>query len=377
MKILHTIPGLDISSGGPTTCTYNLLKGLRSNEVEADVLTFNSKGENAQIIGDDSFIKLVDNDAIPPLLFSKNFNNYLYSNKGYDLYHANALWTLPSHMTIRIANKNNRPVVLAPHGMLYPQALKVSRWKKELMYHIFQKGDLQKVSCIQATCMEEVNHIRSLNIKTPVAIVPNCLNLSTNCKQRLTPNNVRRFGFIGRLHPIKNIHLLLECWKSIGSYTHECELVIIGSGDAEYEAQLRKFVSDNRLNNVKFEGFIAQELLKTIIPQLDYIVLPSKSENFGMVVPEALINGVPVLASKGTPWAELDSHQCGWWFNQEDLSDTLIKAILLPENKRMNMGKRGQELVRDKYSMNKVSLQMKQLYSWIISKASKPDFVIE
>lgn len=377
MKILHTIPGLDVSSGGPTTCTYNLLKGLRANKVEADVLTFKSKQENAKMIGNDSFIKLVDDDAIAPLLFSKNFNNYLINNQEYDLYHANALWTLPSHMTIKTAHRNNKPVVLAPHGMLYPQALQVSKWKKELIYRIFQKSDLLKATCLQATCMEEVKHIRSLNIQTPVAIIPNCLNLNTNSKPRLIQNNTRRFGFIGRLHPIKNIHHLLECWKNLKAYTDDSELIIIGGGDTEYEIELKRYVIDHKMNNITFTGFIEQELLKELIPQFDYLVLPSKSENFGMVVPEALINGVPVLASKGTPWEELNTHQCGWWYNQDELSDVLIQAIQLSESNRIEMGRRGRKLVKEKYSMDIVSLQMKQLYHWILTKGNKPAFVVE
>ena len=105
------------------------------------------------------------------------------------------------------------------------------------------------------------------------------------------------------------------------------------------------------MNNITFTGFIEQELLKELIPQFDYLVLPSKSENFGMVVPEALINGVPVLASKGTPWEELNTHQCGWWYNQDELSDVLIQAIQLSESNRIEMGRRGRKLGKEKYSI--------------------------
>ena len=377
MKILHTIPGLSISSGGPTTCTYNLLKGLRSQQIEADVLTFKSKNATDKIIANDSFIKLIDNDSFSPLVYSQNFNQYLKRNNDYDLYHANALWTMPSHMTIKMAHKNNKPAILAPHGMLYPQALKVSKWKKDIIYRLFQKSDLENVNCLQATCMEEVNHIHRLNIKTPVAIIPNCLNLDLNIQPRLSPNTIRRFGFIGRLHSIKNIHLLLEAWNNIKPYSKETELYIIGNGDADYEKQLKIYIQNHNLTNIVFTGFIEQYKLKEIIPRLDYLVLPSKSENFGMVVPEALANGVPVLASKGTPWEELNTYKCGWWFNHNELSDILIEAIKLPESKRIEMGNKGRELVKNKYSMKKVSMQMERLYSWILTKENKPEFVID
>ena len=377
MKVLHTIPGLSISSGGPTTCTYNLLRGLRKHQVEADVLAFKSKNEKYKVIGFDSFIKLIDNDAIAPLLFSQNFNQYLKENNDYDLYHANALWTLPSHNTIKIAQKNNKPVVLAPHVMLYPQALKVSKWKKDLIYHLFQKSDLQKADCLQATCLEEVQHIRRLNIDTPVAIIPNCLNLNINTEPRSTCNKRRLFGFVGRLHPIKNIHILLKAWNQLKSYTKDAELYIVGSGDEEYEKQLKSYVKTNQLSNVTFTGFVEQNRLKDLIPLFDYLVLPSKSENFGMVVPEALIHGVPVLASKGTPWEELNTYNCGWWFDVPELADSLIQAIQLAETDRVEMGRRGHDLVSEKYSMKEVSLKMKQLYSWILTKENKPTFVIE
>ena len=50
MKILHTISGLNISSGGPTSCTYNLIKGLRDEGIEADILTLMPRVRSLQMI---------------------------------------------------------------------------------------------------------------------------------------------------------------------------------------------------------------------------------------------------------------------------------------------------------------------------------------
>ena len=70
MKILHTISGLNISSGGPTSCTYNLIKGLRDEGIEADILTLMPRDDSDKIIADDSFIKALPNDARTPLVYS-------------------------------------------------------------------------------------------------------------------------------------------------------------------------------------------------------------------------------------------------------------------------------------------------------------------
>ena len=196
MKILHTISGLNISSGGPTSCTYNLIKGLRDEGIEADILTLMPRDDSDKIIADDSFIKALPNDARTPLVYSSNFRRYLSSHIGYDLYHANGLWTCPTHFTAEIAKKQNEPCVIAPHGMLYPQALQVSAWKKKIVSTVFQRKDLETASCLQATCMAELEHIRAFGLNNPVAVIPNGLVIDDSLEIRKTSNSVRRFAFV-------------------------------------------------------------------------------------------------------------------------------------------------------------------------------------
>lgn len=375
MKVLHTIPGLNPNSGGPSTCTYYLLKGLNDLGIKADVLTLSSL-ENEKELGYDSFIKQVKNDAFSPLLYSSNIRQYLRENKDYDLYHANAIWNLPSHETRLIAKRQNKPFVLAPHGMLYPQALQISSWKKKLALPLFQRKDLEMADCLQATCEAELIHMRNFGLKNPVAIIPNCLYMPVIPVIRQQENAIRRFAFVGRIHRIKNIDLLLQAWIKLGEKTKEAELLIVGDGDPVYKQELEQIAERSSFNNIRFLGFVCGEKLQNIVASLDFQVLPSKSENFGMVVPEALIHGVPVIASKGTPWKELESKHCGWWIDStvSILAQTLERAIHLNEDSRRMMGKNGHQLVLENYLMDKVSLKMKQLYESILA-GNKVDFV--
>ena len=379
MKILHTISGLNISSGGPTSCTYNLIKGLRDEGIEADILTLMPRDDSDKIIEDDSFIKALPNDARTPLVYSSNFRRYLSSHIGYDLYHANGLWTCPTHFTAEIAKKQNKPCVIAPHGMLYPQALQVSAWKKKIVSTVFQRKDLETASCLQATCMAELEHIRAFGLNNPVAVIPNGLVIDDSLEIRKTSNSVRRFAFVGRLNRIKNVDLLLSAWSKLGDKTRNCELLIIGDGDTAYKKELEEFATANKLNNVRFLGFIMGKDLQKLVHSIDFQILPSKSENFGMVVPEALIQGVPVIASKGTPWSDLATFDCGWWVDNDidTLISTLLIAINLSEQDRLGMGERGRTLVLRHYSIKSVSLRMKQLYEWLVYKNIKPEYVYE
>jgi glycosyltransferase involved in cell wall biosynthesis len=179
------------------------------------------------------------------------------------------------------------------------------------------------------------------------------------------------------LNRIKNVDVLLKAWLQLNELTKDTELLIIGAGDLEYEKELRGYIFFNKINNVSFLGFLNGEALTEKIRSLDFLILPSKSENFGMVVPEALIYGIPVIASKGTPWEELNTHNCGWWVDNDvdTLTATIEKAIHLPEEKRMEMGKRGQELIKNNYSVEVVSKKMIRLYDWILNGGEKPEFV--
>ncbi|MCX7862434.1 MAG: glycosyltransferase, partial [Bacteroidales bacterium] len=108
------------------------------------------------------------------------------------------------------------------------------------------------------------------------------------------------------------------------------------------------------------------------------LILPSHSENFGMVVGEALQYEIPVIASTGTPWSDLNTYQCGWWVNNDvdTLANTIEEAISLSDVEREEMGKRGRKLIEEKYRIEIVGKQMIELYEWIVNKIQKPTFVI-
>lgn len=380
MNILHTSPTLDISYGGPSTCTYYLVKGL--NELShTDILTLNSD----RLIWSDRFIKTLPNDAFSPLLYSKNFGRYLKDHaKNYDLIHANVIWYYFSHQARKAAEKAGKPFVLSPHGMLYPNALSgKSSWKKKMVMPLFQNSDLKRATLLHATCKQEMVHLRNLGYKAPIAVVPNCLNIDADYLQksgeRRKENARRRLGFVGRIARIKNIDKILAAWDKLGTKTHEAELVVIGGGDDEYMHELQQFAAQKKLSNVSFTGFLTGEALKKEVHNLDVQLLVSDSENFGMVVPEALINRVPVIATCGTPWDELPEKKCGWWIDNtvEAIAETMLQAMELSEEDRWQMGERGRQLVLEKYSMQSVARQMLGVYEYLLGNGIKSSDIYE
>lgn len=377
MKVLHTISGMNRGSGGPTTCTYNLVRGLRGIGVDTKILTLAPANNGEQYICDEDFIVAVKNDAANPFVYSRNFRDYLRTDTGYDIYHANGLWTYPSHITAKQARNTKKKYIIAPHGMLYPAGLQSKPWKKRIALAMFQRYDIENADAIQATCRQEAGYIAALGYKNPIAVVPNSIDISGYLPVRTETNKKRRFGFVGRIHPIKNIDIILEAWNSLGNKTSECELVIVGEGDETYKKALLEYTQKHNLKNVIFTGFLAGDELTACIRSFDYLLLASKSENFGMVVPEALVNGVPCIATEHTPWEELNSSRCGWWINDgtEPLRAAICEAIGLSEKERQEMGIRGIELVKTNYSVEAVAKKMRELYGWILKGREKPEFI--
>jgi glycosyltransferase involved in cell wall biosynthesis len=236
-------------------------------------------------------------------------------------------------------------------------------------------NDLNNAVAIHATCMEEMQHLRDLGVKSPIAVIPN--PVSIHDFKYLNALKSLKIGYLGRVHPRKNIERLLYVWNNLNLDETEAELIIIGSGDENYMNFLKAEQTRLNLKKVIFTGFLTGEAKENALNSLSYLVVPSDFENFGMIIPEALIRGIPVIASKGTPWEELNTHNCGWWIENDvdTLAAIIQNAIETSENERIEMGKRGRELVKNNYSVEVVSMKMIRLYDWILNGGEKPEFV--
>lgn len=376
MNTLQTIAGFGAHSGGTSTCTYDLLNAMHKNGDNVDLMTLMS----SDMLGNgETWIKALPDDSISPYGFSRNINAFLRQNN-YDLYHTNGMWMHCNHETCVVARRNGKPYIITPHGMLYPQALARSTWKKQLLLHMGGvHKDLTHAACIHCTCMEEMRHYKDLGYKNPVAVIPNPVPIPLFVNEIGNNRTIKRIGFLGRLHPRKNVEALIDAWILSGSSVKDAQLVIMGKGEAQYEQMLKACVQQHELKNVEFVGFVTGREKFERLASLTALCVPSDFENFGMIVTEALSVGTPVIASLGTPWEELHSEHCGWWVSNdvETLARTIKNVLSLPYDEIITMGKSGKRLVRQKYDDLHVAMMMKQLYEWIVSRGVKPDFVYE
>jgi glycosyltransferase involved in cell wall biosynthesis len=368
---------MGVISGGPALSTLLTVKGLRSINVSTDIVTYQVSDKFDKLIASETFIR-----TLPPagnsFAYSKDFRNYLLQNRRYDLYHAQGIWLYPTYITAKIARKFRKPYIITPRGMLYPQDLAKGKLKKNIFLKLFLMNDMQKAACIHVTCREEMEHLRKLGVKSPVAVVPNPIditgmNMSVESKANL------RIGYLGRVHPRKNIERLIYAWKEIQSIVRDGELLIIGDGDKKYLNFLKNEVQRLSLHNVIFTGFLSGHAKDQALSSLSFLAVPSDFENFGNIVTEALVRGIPVIASKGTPWQDIETHRCGWWIENDvnTIAQIITEAIVLSEEEYRQMGERGRKLIQNNYSVEIVAEKMKRLYQWILEGGEKPEYVHE
>lgn len=376
MRILHS-GSLDVKSGGPALSTYLTIKGLRNTGVDVEMV-MPPLGEEGKLIADDVNLHYTAPVKNSRMEYMPRMNQLLKELPQYDLYHVQGLWLWLGHSVASYARKQKKPYVITLRGMLYPQALAHSTLIKKISLALYQRNDLQRAACIQATCEEEMNYYRELGFTNPVAILPNPIEVDGIIERPIPSKTKLRIGYLGRVHPRKRIERLIYAFDALRDELESAELLIIGAGDKQYEQFLREEVIRLNLPNVKFTGFLTGEEKDKAILSLSYLVVPSDFENFGNIVTETLVRGVPVIASKGMPWQELEEYRCGWWIenDQETINHTLHNAINLPELERLQMGINGKQLIKEKYAVDKLGEKMKQLYEWILYGESKPDFII-
>lgn len=191
------------------------------------------------------------------------------------------------------------------------------------------------------------------------------ISLKTSWKRK------KEILFLSRVHVKKGINFLIEAVARLKPEMRGYTVRIAGEGDENYIAELKLLAQKRGVADiVSFEGGVYGQRKWDLFRQADLFVLPTHSENFGIVVAEALAAGTPVLTTKGAPWSDLESAHCGWWTEiGTDATVDALKAFLsLTEAELEQMGRNGRQLVLDKYAEAQVAKEMVDMYQKMVSR---------
>ena len=411
MKVLHVIPGLSRDSGGPSRSVQGLVAGLNAAGIETWLMAL-VKGEEPWVDGVTHFINGEPFEEVVERI-------------GPDIVHLHCIWSPALHRCAVICRRKGIPYVIAPRGMLEPWSLRQKWLKKRIARWVYQDRDLKCAAALHATAESEAEQFRRLGFKNPVIVSPNGVNVPKNFEPRNTRNTRKRVLFVSRMHPKKGVLELVEAWGKLvevkvkGEGEEEvkvqgegeegvkgkgdsedrwvCELVYTVSGELEreYEVKVKERIlalgmsyqdtdgtihsspSPSSSPNFIFTGALNDDEKWAAYARADVFALPTYSENFGIVVAEALWAGVPVITTKGTPWGELETAKCGKWIDLPSEGSnpsawpTLVAALRemmsLSDDERRQMGANGRRLVEEKYTWQAVVKEMVKGYELVVS----------
>jgi len=256
---------------------------------------------------------------------------------------------------------------------------------------LFEWLNIKKASCLHACSEQEYLNIRLFGYKGPVAVVPlglthdefeHALCSASDIQDDLILKNVfhgkRLLLFLSRLHYKKGVEPLLQAWEAVRNSFPGWRLIIAGDGEVGYVASLKERVSTAGLeDSVAFIGAVHGEEKWALMKRAEIFVLPTLSENFGLVVAEALACAVPVITTKGAPWNDLEAETCGWWIDTGamPLAACLSGALSLASDCLAEMGKHGRRLVERKYLIEKTARMLREVYGWMLNGGTAPDCV--
>lgn len=283
---------------------------------------------------------------------------------GPDIVHTHGIWTGLSVTSLLAARLSSAPLVVSPHGMLDPWALRVSPNKKRIAELLYERRHLSGAAAIHALSAVETHAVREWGLKQLVFELPNGVDLEPRPR---TASGWRKDGrrtllFLGRIHHKKGIFQLVSAWRNVAALMPNWVLRIVGQGSAEDEARLAHLMEGcERIEFLGYKGGLDRE---ACYQHADAFILPSFSEGLPMTVLEAWAHALPTLITPECNFrAAIDAGAAlGVSTDVEELAVQLLSMNGLGETRLRAIGEAGRRLCEIEFSWPLVIRRLAKAY---------------
>ena len=319
--------------------------------------------------------------------YSKRLANLLRNRLAsgtFDLVHVHEPWHYPGFVAFRAARKYAVPYILTPHGALNAWCLQHKAMKKRIYTRLIQNHILKSADALHALLREEQARIVELGYKTPVFVAPNGIdaapfedtsNTSDFLAKHPDLSGKRVILFLGRLHPIKGLDVLVRSYIKILRTFKDTVLLVVGPDECGTQKQMEATLKTaSALDSTVFTGMLTGGDKLAALACADLLVLPSYSEALSHVILEGWAAGLPVVVSRRCGLAaDVSEHGVGLVVETNDDRDLTqaIRTLLLDGKLRVRMGDAGRKLVKEKYTWPAVAASMAYLYRTLVSSSSR------
>ena len=407
MKLLIISPSFypAVYYGGPIFSLLSLAKYLARNGLQVFVSTTNCNGLNKLNVEVNKYLELEKNLYIKyysgGTLNGFSFKMYLclykdFSNKDFIYLVSVFSPSVPLALLMNIVYR--KPLIISPRGQLGEWCLKQGNILKKTWLKVFLSPVANKIYW-EATSLSEKEMILKIYPRAKVEVIPAIINVEDylgedkrikgkdksdegeNGKskkevvrkdytiyEKLTGKNFNGKLIIvtmGRLHKVKGFDILISSMSKVQG--QDLVLLIAGEDFGE-KKKLEMLIDKLGLKEKVFLTGMIEGLEKIeFLRNADVFALASHHENFGMVYAEALAAGTPVIASKNTPWQDVEKYNCGRWVeNTPQKFATAIDELLSMD--LLQMGLNGQKYIEDNFSSEIVITKYKSLFNKMLKQ---------
>jgi glycosyltransferase involved in cell wall biosynthesis len=374
MRLVHIVPALSEEASGPSYSVVRLCESLIEDHHELTLAAL----DWAPLPKVPPFLKTFQ-IGIGPRRFGRSPEMHRWLSAccqtgEVDVLHNHGMWQMNAIYPAWAARRAHVQLVYSPRGAFSEWAMRHGSKTKRLFWPMLQRPALRRATCFHATAESEYIDIRRLGFPQPVAIIPNGIDLLPAPPR--SPGKHRTLLFLGRIHVVKGLDILLPAWRAVQELFPEWRLVIAGSddgyhGSSGYLEEIRKKAQELGLVRIEFPGPLYGEDKLRAYRNADLYVLPSYSENFGVTVAEALSMGTPAIVSKGAPWSGLDQTRSGWWVDTgvDPLVEVLKNALYRTPAELAAMGERGRSWMQKDFSWDSIGAKMAATYCWLCDRS--------
>jgi glycosyltransferase involved in cell wall biosynthesis len=321
LNVLHVAAGIEPDAGGPPVSILNFIRCSSSADVRPTLLVTVDPSTSGAERGE---MRRRVEDAAGHLITAKRIGFFGSKAKRwaispslafwiarhvreYDLVVLHSAWLFSSIAGLCAARLAHRTCVMVPHESLTEFDVErpgnhLRRMAKRILKRLYlRQCDL----IIFASVLERDDTVPAANVVKATVLHHPIVNASLLPRARpaRVPGQPLRLGFLGRLHPKKNVPLLLDALSELDEHT---VLVVGGDGPDEEKERLRSRVLRLGVTDrVIWRGFVSQAQKQAFFDGIDLLVMPSEYESFGLVAAEAMAQGVPVVVTPRSGVAEI------------------------------------------------------------------------
>ena len=356
-------------AGGPVTSIANL-STLLNKDFDITIVTSNKDfGVDTPYkeIEFDKKVKYKDFNIIYLSIINTKTVLNVIENETPDLIYLNSFFSAFTQLVlfVHISKRLIMPIILAPRGELQENALAIKALKKKVYLTVYKLMKVYKQVSFHATDKIEHDRIKNMFKVDDISTLPNVPKVSDKAPLYKGKNELRII-FISRIRDNKNLLLALQAL-----FVCKGNLIFDIYGPIEDQSYWRKcqLIMGKLPKNIitEYKGIVSPTEVPAVMRKYHALLLPTKTENFGHVIVEAMQSGVVPIISDQTPWIKLAEYKAGWSLDLKDVNEfTKVINILykMDSETYLNLSKNTMKFINKKLNIN----ELKQKYILFLVK---------